>query len=104
MIDRWYGLCYSIVDFIDRGEINSKKGSIQDLFKKLEEKYQEVKAKSAPAPNNKQLLAALVNEFYGVDLKVFHKSLFNHIIKKYKSRWSDKKIQKGAQPPTDMER
>jgi hypothetical protein len=37
-LDRWYSICYSIVDFIEEGQIGGRKASAEKLLKLLEKK------------------------------------------------------------------
>src|SRR5262249_43234944 len=38
MLDRWYGLCYAMVDFVEGGAIDSRKSSVASLMAFLEKK------------------------------------------------------------------
>ncbi len=94
MLQRWYSFCYSIIDFFEEGEIGSRKGSFQAFIDKVSKmaqaKLEKVKgAGRAAKPSRfqtKPLLEDVVEEFYGVSLKEFHKALVQHILKKYKQR------------------
>ena len=94
MLQRWYSFCYSIIDFFEEGEISSRKGSFQAFLDKVSKmaqaKLEKVKgAGRAAKPSRfqtKPLLEDVVEEFYGVSLKEFHKALVQHILKKYKQR------------------
>ncbi len=93
MINRWYGICYSIVDFIDQSTLNSRKASVNTLLKALEERVEAQLEKMGekdasrkdlePFPA-KKLLEEFLAEFYGVQLRDFHRALLNHIMTKYK--------------------
>lgn len=87
MLERWYGLCYAVVDFLDRGEIASKQASIQDLLEKLEKRAGKLKDRqkgNRPANTGKALLADVVREFYDSDIRKFHAALVNFITSNYK--------------------
>ena len=98
MISRWYGLCYAVVDFIDQGQLNSKKASIEQLLGWLksysETVVQESGVQSGGDESRSQLLSGggrevlerIVQSFYGASLQDFHAALVKHIMTKYKQR------------------
>jgi len=96
MIDRWYGLCYSIVDFIAEGKIGNRKVTMGKLLATLE-KIISAQIKKAGKNENARwnaiqrispqaFLEALVKELYGVNLQVFHQEMVKHILTNYKQR------------------
>lgn len=100
MVDRWYGLCYSIVDFFAEGELNSKKvgfdgllGLIAEATKPAAEdpaatakKEQKESPKRTGGPAMKDFLAKIVKEAYSAKIEDFHRGLIKHILAQYKQR------------------
>ncbi len=93
MVDRWYGLCYSIVDFFAEGELESKKLGLDGLLGLIEEATKpaagpgEADAKPAAGrPPMKEFLAKLVEKSYGAKVEDFHRGLIKHILARYKQR------------------
>ena len=95
-VERWYGLCYAIVDGLADGKFAGKKTSIGQVLEKLaaisgldtKEEPDKTNAKASPSTQKpaKEVLAKLVAEICDMDLETFHKALVKHIIAKYKQR------------------
>lgn len=87
MITRWYSLCYLVIDFFQRGEINRTKASFAKLLAQLSRKYKVTDDRVKRTFSRftaQQLLEDMVKTAYGVDLRTFHKALLNHAIKNYR--------------------
>jgi len=89
-VERWYALCYSVVDFFEGGEIGGKKASRKQLVEALrlavDEAVAAAKGRSPKALPPQALLERIVKEFYGADLPAFHAALVARIVKDYKQR------------------
>ncbi len=89
MLDRWYGICYALVDFVDRGEIDGRKASINDLLAKFGERTKALKKDRASRSQRAQLscfvlMTGLARDLYGADLKKLHAALVEFMLKEYK--------------------
>ena len=91
-ISRWYAIGYAMVDFFERGEIKGKRGSVARLLRLLQELTRERLEEAAGSRKRpariaaQSLLEVVISEFYGVDLKAFHRALTEHILKTYRQR------------------
>lgn len=91
MISRWYSLCYALVDFFERGEIEGKKASYPMFLREMarltrpsakkKKEARRLLSRMAAAPT----LTKLVKTFYDVDLERFHQAFVRHVMT-YKQR------------------
>lgn len=94
-INRWYALCYAVVDFFERGELNGRQSSQKQLFGFLSRKCEEQwnaryrkgsKRSSAQALRGHDLLRDAVRELYDAELAQFHDALLKFVIANYRQR------------------
>ena len=89
MLDRWYGLCYAMVDFIIENGIGGKKTAPEKLLEILDKLISEELAKAsgqekASPPNLRAILETLIRDLYGEKLEAFHRELLKYIMARYK--------------------
>lgn len=89
MISRWYGLCYSICDFFEEGQLEGRKATFAQFFSKLEamaaaEAAKERSGGRAAVLNPRKTLESLVAGFYDASLADFHKALVQHILTRFR--------------------
>ena len=90
-VNRWYGLCYAVVDLLAHGRVSRRKASLGELlekFAKLAEKASKAEGGSETEPpprrDSRDLLEELVRDLYDANLRQFHATLVQRIQRSYK--------------------